>query len=205
MTKVIEINEGVGEALTAAFERAGVTSVEGLLAHGGTTAGRKELAAKVGVSEQRILEWVNRADLMRINGIGSEYSDLLEAAGVDTVKELATLRADNLHAKFEEVNRAQHLVRRVPGPGEIEKWVTEVKELSPLNGGLVEDETSQGTAELLAEAERVFGSRKAAVKWLDSPNRAVGGATPRSLTEGGGDGIREAKAILVRLQHGTYS
>jgi len=128
MTKIIEI-EGIGETYAAALEKAGVATVEALLETAGSATGRQQLAEKTGVTPQRVLEWVNRADLMRINGIGSEYSDLLEAAGVDTVKELATRRADNLYAKLEEVNAAKKLVRRTPTQAEVEKWIAEAKTL----------------------------------------------------------------------------
>ena len=102
MAKIVEI-EGIGEKLAATLEGAGVATVEALLATAGTAKGREELANKTGLKASQILEWVNRADLMRVKGVGSEYSDLLEAAGVDTVKELATRRPDNLHAKLLEV------------------------------------------------------------------------------------------------------
>jgi predicted flap endonuclease-1-like 5' DNA nuclease len=128
MTKIIDI-EGIGETYAKALQDAGVATTEALLETAGSAAGRNALAEKAGVTPQRLLEWVNRADLMRINGVGSEYSDLLEAAGVDTVKELATRRADNLHAKLEEVNTAKKLVRRTPTAGEVEKWVAEAKTL----------------------------------------------------------------------------
>ena len=81
------------------------------------------------MTEKRILEWVNRADLMRIKGVGSEFADLLEAAGVDTVKELAQRRADNLQAKMAELNTAKNLVNRAPSVTEVEKWVGEAKTL----------------------------------------------------------------------------
>lgn len=128
MTKIIEI-EGIGEKYAAALEAAGIATTEALLEQGGSASGRQAIADKAGVTKERVLEWVNRADLMRIKGIGSEYSDLLEAAGVDTVKELATRRPDNLYAKLEEVNTAKKLVRRAPTAAEVEKWVAEAKTL----------------------------------------------------------------------------
>jgi predicted flap endonuclease-1-like 5' DNA nuclease len=128
LAKIIEI-EGIGEAFAAKLEGAGVATVEALLQKGGSPAGRKSLAEATGLSTDRILEWVNRADLMRIKGVGSEYSDLLEAGGVDTVKELATRRPDNLHAKLLEVNEAKKLVRRTPTLNEVEAWVAEAKTL----------------------------------------------------------------------------
>ena len=130
MTKITEI-EGIGEKHGAALVAAGVATVESLLEQGGAPSGRATIAEKAGVTPHQVLEWVNRADLARVNGIGSEYADLLEAAGVDTVKELATRRPDNLHAKLEEVNTAKNLVRRTPSASEVEKWVTEAKNLPP--------------------------------------------------------------------------
>lgn len=128
MTAIIDI-EGIGETYAATLKGAGIATVEALLKEGGSPAGRKTLAEKTGLTTQRILEWVNRADLARINGVGSEYADLLENAGVDTVKELATRRGDNLHAKMMEVNEAKKLVRRPPTLAEVEKWVAEAKTL----------------------------------------------------------------------------
>lgn len=131
LAKIIEI-EGIGEVFAAKLEGAGVPTVEALLQQGGSPAGRKALADKTQLSTDRILEWVNRADLMRIKGVGSEYSDLLEAAGVDSVKELATRRPDNLQAKMVEVNEAKKLVRRVPTLNEVGAWVAEAKTLPPM-------------------------------------------------------------------------
>ncbi|MGH2632338.1 MAG: DUF4332 domain-containing protein [Tepidiformaceae bacterium] len=128
MTAIIDI-EGIGETHAATLKTAGIATVEALLKDGGSAAGRKALAEKTGLTTQRILEWVNRADLARINGVGSEYADLLENAGVDTIKELATRRADNLHAKMTEINEAKKLVRRAPTLSEVEKWVAEAKTL----------------------------------------------------------------------------
>jgi predicted flap endonuclease-1-like 5' DNA nuclease len=125
----IEEIEGIGEVYGKKLRDAGVASVEALLSTAGSRAGRQALVEKTGLTAAQVLEWVNRADLMRINGVGSEYSDLLEAAGVDSVKELAQRRADNLHAKMLEVNEAKKLVRRPPSLSEVEKWVAEAKTL----------------------------------------------------------------------------
>lgn len=130
MAKIIDI-EGIGEAFAAKLEGAGVATVEALLEKAGSPSGRKNLSEATGLSTDRILEWVNRADLMRIKGVGSEYSDLLEAAGVDTVRELATRRPDNLHAKLLEVNEAKKLVRRTPTLDDVASWVAEAKTLAP--------------------------------------------------------------------------
>ncbi|MBW1646293.1 MAG: DUF4332 domain-containing protein [Deltaproteobacteria bacterium] len=106
--------EGIGEAYAAKLSEAGITSLENLLETGSTKKGRSELAAKTGISEKLILNWINRADLMRIKGISTQYADLLEAAGVDTVPELAQRNPENLTAKMAEVNEVKKLVRQLP-------------------------------------------------------------------------------------------
>lgn len=125
----IEQIEGIGEAFGAKLREAGVASVEALLAKGGTKAGRDELAETTGISGDLILKFVNRADLARIDGVGAQYADLLEAAGVDSVPELAQRSAANLHAKMVEVNEAKNLVNRLPSESECERWIAEAKEL----------------------------------------------------------------------------
>ena len=128
MAKLAEI-EGIGEVYAQKLEAAGVSSIEKLLEAGAAKKGREDLSAKTGVSEKLILEWVNRADLARIKGIGSEFADLLEAAGVDTVPELAQRKAENLAAKLVEVNEAKKLTRRVPSATEVADWVEQAKKL----------------------------------------------------------------------------
>ncbi len=128
MTALIDI-EGIGEAYAVKFKTVGVTTVEKLLDAGCTPKGRKELAEKTGISEALILKWVNHSDLYRIKGVGSEYSDLLEAAGVDTVVELATRKAENLVAKMQEVNKAKKLVRNLPVLSQVTDWVEQAKKL----------------------------------------------------------------------------
>jgi len=128
MTKLIDI-EGIGEAYAVKLKAVGIATVEALLEKGSTTKGRKELAEKTGISDALILKWVNRADLFRIKGIGSEYGDLLEAAGVDTVPELAQRKAENLLPKMTEVNDAKKLVRRMPTLKMVAAWVEEAKKL----------------------------------------------------------------------------
>ncbi|MDH3296201.1 MAG: DUF4332 domain-containing protein, partial [Acidimicrobiia bacterium] len=115
---------------------AGVRSTDALLKSGGTKKGRKAIAEASGVAEKSVLGWVNRADLMRITGVSTQYSDLLEAAGVDTVKELAKRRPDNLAAKMKQVNDAavakgHGIVRRPPPQADVEKWVAQAKKLKP--------------------------------------------------------------------------
>ena len=130
MTKIVEI-EGIGPAYAEKLTAAGIDTIEKLLSAGGAPKGRMDLERSTGISTAKILEWVNRADLMRIKGVGSEYSDLLEAAGVDTVKELATRNAANLFTKMEELNSSKKLVRRTPSAPEVEKWIAEAKTLPP--------------------------------------------------------------------------
>lgn len=121
--------EGIGPVNATKLQDAGVKTTEKLLEVAGTKAGRVQLAEATGISESSLLEWVNRADLFRINGVGSELSDLLEAAGVDSVPELATRVPANLHAKLTEVNEAKHLVRQLPSLSQVEKFVAEAKTL----------------------------------------------------------------------------
>ena len=104
-------------------------TVEHLLEVCATPKGRKELAAKTGISETLVLKWANRADLARIKGVGSEYADLLEVAGVDTVTELATRKPENLLAKMSGVNEAKKLVRKMPVLSQVEDWVKQAKAL----------------------------------------------------------------------------
>jgi len=129
----IETIEGIGPKNRKALAKAGVSTTQGLLRDGGAKKGRKAIAKDSGCTEKQILEWVNRADLMRVRGVGEEYSDLLENSGVDTVKELRTRKPANLHAKMLEVNTAKknRLVRRPPSLSEVERWVAHAKKLKP--------------------------------------------------------------------------
>ena len=128
MPGIVDI-EGIGEVFAKKLKSVGVSTTEALLEVGGTAKGRTELASKTGISEAKILEWVNRADLYRIKGVGSEYSDLLEAAGVDTVVELAKRVPANLLAKMEEVNKAKKLVRKMPVESQVKDWIEQAKAL----------------------------------------------------------------------------
>ena len=121
--------EGIGAAYAKTLGDAGLKTTEDLLKSAGSAAGRKLLAEGTAIDAGKILEWVNRADLMRVKGVGSEFSDLLEASGVDTVRELATRVPANLHAKMTVVNADKKLVRRAPTLSEVEAWVGEAKTL----------------------------------------------------------------------------
>jgi predicted flap endonuclease-1-like 5' DNA nuclease len=128
MAKLTEI-EGIGEAYAQKLQEAGVGTLDQLLEKGAAPTGRKEIAEKAGVSEKLILRWANMADLFRIKGVGEEYADLLETAGIDTVPELAQRNPENLHNKLAEVNEAKNLVRRVPTEEEVGGWVGQAKQL----------------------------------------------------------------------------
>jgi len=125
--------EGIGPTYAEKLKKNNIRSVNMFLKKCGTKSGRKDVAEKTGIDETLILKWVNMADLYRIKGIGSEYSELLEKAGVDTVKELKTRKAENLHAKLVEVNsEGRQLVRQLPGLKMVQKWIEEAKTLKPM-------------------------------------------------------------------------
>ena len=128
MPTITEI-EGIGEAFAKKLRAAGIFTTESLLSRGATPKGRKELAEATGFSEQVILDWVNRADLFRVPGIGAQYSDLLEAAGVDTVRELAKRKPEALAETLAKVNAEKNKVNKLPGLSVIQKWVEAAKTL----------------------------------------------------------------------------
>jgi len=125
----LSIIEGIGEAYELILKEAGVTSIEKMLEACASKKGRTELAKKADINEKLILKWANHADLMRIKGVGGEYSELLEAAGVDTVPELATRKAENLYKKMVEVNEQKKLVRKLPTAKQVEDWTKQVAAL----------------------------------------------------------------------------
>ncbi len=120
--KIDEI-EGIGAKYAERLQGAGIKTTDDLLKACGSRKGRDAMAEQTGFSASQLLKWANMADLMRISGIGEEYSELLEAAGVDTVKELATRKADNLAAKMAEVNDAKKLTRALPAASQVQKWI----------------------------------------------------------------------------------
>ena len=128
MTKVTDI-EGIGPVYAQKLKKVGVSTTEALLKKGATPKDRQAIANKSGIGSKRILRWVNHADLFRIEGIAGEYAELLEAAGVDTVAELAQRNAENLCQKLAEVNEAKKVVRVVPVLMQVEKWVEQAKNL----------------------------------------------------------------------------
>jgi predicted flap endonuclease-1-like 5' DNA nuclease len=128
----IETIEGIGASHAKKLAAAGVDTTAKLLATCATQKGRKALAETTGLSDKLILKWTNMADLLRVKGIGEEYSELLEAAGVDTVKELRMRRADNLAKAMKEVNEKKRLVRQVPSESQVERWIAHAKTLPPV-------------------------------------------------------------------------
>ncbi len=134
----IETIEGIGKSNGTKLRKAGIRSTDALLKLCCDKKGRKAMAAETGIGESSLLEWVNRADLMRVKGVGSEYSDLLEAAGVDTVKELRRRKPSNLTAAMVEANDAhikktkKSIVRRTPAESEVTRWVEHAKALDPV-------------------------------------------------------------------------
>jgi len=132
MSYKIQKIEGIGPANADKLAAAGIDNTKALLQLCCTSKGRREVAEKTGVAESKLLKWANMADLMRISGIGSEFSELLEAAGVDTVKELRTRNVDNLAAKMSEINTRKKLTRLVPSAKTIGKWVDQAAQLEPM-------------------------------------------------------------------------
>lgn len=129
MSYSIDEIEGIGPVYAEKLQAVGIRTTEAYLERAKDPKGRKALAEETGIEASRILKWANMADLMRISGVGEEYSELLEAAGVDTVKELKHRNAANLAAKMKEVNEEKKLVRQVPGEASVEKWVEQAKAL----------------------------------------------------------------------------
>lgn len=128
--RIIDI-EGIGEAYAAKLKEAGVKTTDDLLTNCATKSGRRKMAEATGISEKLILKWTNHSDLFRIKGVAGQFSELLEAAGVDTVKELRNRNAANLAAKMLEVNEEKHLTRRVPVEKEVQKMIDCAKTLEP--------------------------------------------------------------------------
>ena len=132
MAYKIDQIEGIGEVYARKLEALGVTTTEELLKRAATPKGREKLAGESGISQALILKWANHADLFRIKGVAGQFAELLEAAGVDTVKELRHRVAANLHAKLVEINDAKNLCNRVPAEAEVQRMIDRAKELDPV-------------------------------------------------------------------------
>jgi predicted flap endonuclease-1-like 5' DNA nuclease len=128
MAKLTKV-EGIGQAYGQDLQEAGIATTDALLEKGASPQGRKEIAEKTGISGKLILRWVNHVDLFRVRGVGEEYADLLEAAGVDTVPELAQRNAENLYHKLVAVNQEKKLVRRLPTQAQVSGWIEQAKQL----------------------------------------------------------------------------
>ena len=128
--KIIDI-EGIGDVYAEKLIAAGINKVSELLDKCAAPKGRKELAEATGITEKLILKWTNHADLFRINGVGPQFAELLEAAGVDTVKEFRHRIAENLQPKLVEVNDQKNICNRVPAVSEVQKMIDQAKELEP--------------------------------------------------------------------------
>jgi predicted flap endonuclease-1-like 5' DNA nuclease len=131
MNYKIERIEGIGAKFAETLQKAGIKNTKQFLEHAAAKKGRKELAEKTGIDESRILKWANMCDLMRIKGVAEEFSELLEAAGVDTVKELAQRNPENLHKAMVEANSKHKMVRQLPGLPQCQSWVSQAKTLPP--------------------------------------------------------------------------
>ncbi|KPL12412.1 MAG: ferredoxin [Bacteroides sp. SM1_62] len=123
--------EGIGPVLGDKLEKAGIVTVESLLENGATRSGRANIARETGISESQILDFVNMADLMRVKGVGAEFAELLQAAGVDTIKELRTRNAENLQQKLEEVHAEKGLTRRVPSLDMVRDFIAQAGSTDP--------------------------------------------------------------------------
>lgn len=123
--------EGIGEAMATTLGLAEIRTTESLLKACGKPAGRRRVARETGLTESRLLKWANMADLLRVKGVGPEYAELLEAAGVDTVKELRNRNPANLAGRMTEVNETKRLVRRMPTSEQVSGWIAAASELDP--------------------------------------------------------------------------
>lgn len=132
MNYKIEDIEGVGPVFAEKLGAAGVKDTEGLLEKAASRNGREALEEATGISGKLILKWVNHADLMRVNGVGGQYAELLEEAGVDTVKELRNRNAENLAAAMAAANDRRKLTGNVPSASMVAKWIEQAKEMEPM-------------------------------------------------------------------------
>ncbi|WP_319410655.1 DUF4332 domain-containing protein [uncultured Cohaesibacter sp.] len=124
--------EGIGPTYAEKLKLVGITNTNKYLDKAKDAAGRKAIEEETGTDHARILKWANMADLMRIKGVGEEYSELLEAAGVDTVKELRNRNAANLTGAMKQANAEKKLVRQVPALSNVENWIAQAKQLPPM-------------------------------------------------------------------------
>ncbi|GGZ47658.1 DUF4332 domain-containing protein [Mesonia mobilis] len=132
MAYKIETIESIGPVTAEKLGKAEITTTEALLEKAASKSGRKSVAEASGISEGKILDFVNMADMMRIKGIGGEFAELLKASGVDTVKELRNRNAENLFEKMTSVNEEKKLTRRVPSVKQLQEFVDIAKDTEPM-------------------------------------------------------------------------
>jgi predicted flap endonuclease-1-like 5' DNA nuclease len=128
MSDIIDV-EGIGEVFASKLRNVGIATDTDLLERGGTRAGRDKIVKESGISGKRILRWVNHVDLFRIRGVQKQYAELLEAAGVDTVPELAQRDPANLYPALTKVNEEKKLVRKLPTQDQVAEWISQAKSL----------------------------------------------------------------------------
>lgn len=128
--KIDEI-EGIGPSYCEKLQSVGIKNTDDLLEHCATPSGRKQVTEKTGLSEKHVLNWTNMADLMRVSGIGRQFAELLEASGVDTIKELRNRNAENLATKMDEVNKEKKLAKTSPSASTVEDWIAQAKRTDP--------------------------------------------------------------------------
>ncbi len=131
-TYTIESIEGIGPSNRKKLERANIRTISDLLDKCHSRTGRRDTSELTGISEAKLLDWTNMADLFRVRGVGSQFAELLKASGVDTVKELRNRNPENLHQKMDEVNRQKKLVRQIPGLNKVKMFVLYAKTLDPV-------------------------------------------------------------------------
>jgi predicted flap endonuclease-1-like 5' DNA nuclease len=132
MSRKIQDVEGIGPKYAEILKQAGIDTTAKLLDAGADKKGRKALADKTSISETSILKWVNMCDLFRIKGVAGQFAELLEGAGVDTVKELRNRNAENLAEKVAEVNKAKRLCKATPGVKTVTRWIDQARLLPPM-------------------------------------------------------------------------
>jgi predicted flap endonuclease-1-like 5' DNA nuclease len=192
----IEEVEGIGPAHGQKLAEAGVATTEALLERGASEAGRSALAEATGVSGTLILEWVNHVDLMRLDGVGSEYSDLLEAAGVDSPAELAQRNAANLATTFQEVVAARPgIVRRIPTEAEVAGWIAQAGTLPKVvtHGGSSSD---AGSAASPADVAPSAGAPAAEPEATSAPTPSPA-STARALA---GEARASSEGLWARIK-----
>lgn len=132
MSRKIQDIEGIGPTYSKILVAQGISTSDDLLETCGSRKGRKELAKNTSLSESNILKWVNMCDLFRINGVASQFAELLEGSGIDTIKELRTRNAENLAEKMKQVNNKKHLCKMTPSANTITQWIEQAKDLQPM-------------------------------------------------------------------------